>query len=293
MKRGIWFVPLFAFATVAQGADSLAEALWKKRLLLIATPSLGDERYREQAAVLAPALSGISHREVELVVALPGDPRRARLPVAEGDFMVALIGLDGGIKLARRDLLTPEVLFKEIDSMPMRRSELKSAERARQKGVAGAPMTAAEVRTQFALNTPFAAGGWQSKGVDSGASPLRSWLFDWPTQAGPGCTVKTACSLAFLAGDRAELLVLHADDTSEVQALGNNLAAGERPTVALQVGDTFALRLKPGGTGGWGLLGYTSEDPTQLTPADGAKLAERFPDRAEWFKGSGVHATKP
>ncbi len=293
MKRGIWFVPLFAFATVAQGADSLAEALWKKRLLLIATPSLGDERYREQAAVLAPALSGISHREVELVVALPGDPRRARLPVTEGDFMVALIGLDGGIKLARRDLLTPEVLFKEIDSMPMRRSELKSAERARQKGTAEAPMTAAEVRTQFALNTPFLAGGWQAKGAAGGALAIRPWLFDWPTQAGQGCTATTAFALVFLAGDRAELLVLRADDTSEVLALGNNLAAGERPTVALQAGDTFALRLKPGGTGGWGLLGYTSEDATQFTSTDGAKLAERFPDRAEWFKAAGTLPAKP
>ena len=131
------------------------------------------------------------------------------------------------------------------------------------------------------------------KGAAGGALAIRPWLFDWPTQAGQGCTATTAFALVFLAGDRAELLVLRADDTSEVLALGNNLAAGERPTVALQAGDTFALRLKPGGTGGWGLLGYTSEDATQFTSTDGAKLAERFPDRAEWFKAAGTLPAKP
>ena len=40
------------------------------------------------------------------------------------DFEVILIGLDGGIKLQRTELLTKEDLFKITDSMPMRRDEL-------------------------------------------------------------------------------------------------------------------------------------------------------------------------
>ena len=292
MKSVFWLAPILTLAAIAYAGDPLAGALWKKRLLLIATPSLSDERYREQTAVLAPAWSGLAERDVELVVAPPGDPRRARLPIKDGDFMIALIGLDGGIKLARRDLLTPEALFKEIDSMPMRRSELKSAERARQKGEMGAPMTAVEVRAKFTLETPFVAGGWQGEGPDRGESAIRPWLFDWPVQAGPFCKVKSGLACVFLAGDRAEILVLRADHTSEALAIGSDLATDERPIVALHAGDTFALRLKPGGAGGWALLGFTANDSTPLTVADPAELARRFPDRADWFKTAGAPAAK-
>ena len=46
--------------------------------------------------------------------------------IAEQDFTVLLIGLDGGVKLKQSNLLTRQELFDRIDSMPMRRAELKS-----------------------------------------------------------------------------------------------------------------------------------------------------------------------
>jgi hypothetical protein len=115
-------------------ASPLDAFRWKKRVLLILTPSLEDARSMRQTAALAGALPEITARGIEVIVALPGDARRARLPLRTEDFMIALIGLDGGLKLSRRDLLTPEALIREVDSMPLRRSEQKSAERAGQKG---------------------------------------------------------------------------------------------------------------------------------------------------------------
>jgi hypothetical protein len=114
-------------------ADPLATYVEKKRILLVATPTLEDARYARQAALLLPALPELQMRDVAIVVARPGDARRARLPLKDDDFMVALIGLDGGIKLARRDLLTGEELMKEIDTKSLRRSEELSAERERAK----------------------------------------------------------------------------------------------------------------------------------------------------------------
>jgi hypothetical protein len=40
-------------------------------------------------------------------------------------FHVMLIGLDGGIKLKKSEILTKTQLFGLIDSMPMRRQEIK------------------------------------------------------------------------------------------------------------------------------------------------------------------------
>lgn len=42
------------------------------------------------------------------------------------EFMVTLIGLDGGIKLQKTEVITRKALFKIIDAMPMRASELRN-----------------------------------------------------------------------------------------------------------------------------------------------------------------------
>jgi hypothetical protein len=42
----------------------------------------------------------------------------------ETDFRVILIGLDGGIKLEKTEILSATELFETIDAMPMRRAEL-------------------------------------------------------------------------------------------------------------------------------------------------------------------------
>ena len=40
-------------------------------------------------------------------------------------FKIILIGLDGNLKLSQNKVLSSEVLFSKIDSMPMRRREIK------------------------------------------------------------------------------------------------------------------------------------------------------------------------
>ena len=41
-------------------------------------------------------------------------------------FRLILIGLDGGVKLNQRTIINRKTLFSIIDSMPMRRSELRN-----------------------------------------------------------------------------------------------------------------------------------------------------------------------
>jgi len=85
-----------------------------QRILVIAAPSLTDESYRAQAAVLLPAWTGLLERDFVVQTQFG-----AKL------FSVTLIGKDGGEKLRRTTLLAPEELFAIVDAMPMRRAEIR------------------------------------------------------------------------------------------------------------------------------------------------------------------------
>lgn len=50
MKRTSLLLPFLVGTALLRAANPLDEYLWKKRVLLIATPSLTDPRYEKQAA---------------------------------------------------------------------------------------------------------------------------------------------------------------------------------------------------------------------------------------------------
>jgi hypothetical protein len=84
------------------------------RILLIAAPSLNDDAYRTQAALLLPALAGLNERDFVV-----------QIQFGTKSFSVVLIGKDGGEKLRRATPLSPEELFAIVDAMPMRRAEMR------------------------------------------------------------------------------------------------------------------------------------------------------------------------
>ena len=85
-----------------------------QRLLVIAAPSLNDDAYRTQAALLLPALAGLNERDFAV-----------QIQFGTKSFSVVLIGKDGGEKLRRTTPLSPEELFAIVDAMPMRRAEMR------------------------------------------------------------------------------------------------------------------------------------------------------------------------
>ena len=72
---------------------SIDDFRWKKRVLLIALPAIEDGRRSRQEQELAPLKDSLTAWGIEVVVAPPGHPARARLPVAEHDFVITLIGM--------------------------------------------------------------------------------------------------------------------------------------------------------------------------------------------------------
>ena len=53
------------------------------------------------------------------------DSIRRHFSVPQRSFRVILIGKDGGIKLKRNDQIDLETIFELIDSMPMRKDEIR------------------------------------------------------------------------------------------------------------------------------------------------------------------------
>lgn len=124
-------------------AQNLKEHKWKNRILIVKSSDLKSKKQREQFKEFRNSIEELIDRKF-ILYKITGDDfvlidyENSKLnnsgkisgKLAEKvlnekeDFEVILIGLDGGIKLQRTEILTKEDLFKITDSMSMRRDEL-------------------------------------------------------------------------------------------------------------------------------------------------------------------------
>ena len=139
---------------LVDGPDPLADAQWTSRLLVVCSNEddfLSADFLDAQADEAASDLPGYIARDLILVwinddrilslqpmidetgaavVSMSehhGDPTelRARTGCVPASNFVALIGKDGGVKLRDEAMVSNEDLFALIDSMPMRRQEMR------------------------------------------------------------------------------------------------------------------------------------------------------------------------
>ena len=129
----------FAYSRESNLAD-LKHYQWQNRLLLIFAPSEDYPAYRFLADELRRKQDGVHDRDV-LVFSLlekgqsrlgdarldqaTGEALRKRFSVKQGTFTVILIGKDGGEKLRREEGANLREIFGLIDTMPMRRREMR------------------------------------------------------------------------------------------------------------------------------------------------------------------------
>ena len=117
-----------AVATLAPGlarADGLDVAEGKARPLVLLSDSRDDPRIAKQIQALDGAGSGLTDRDVQVLQEARADgPLHKKLGVGTG-FAVVLVGKDGSVKKVWRDPVDPRKIFTIIDSMPMRRKEMK------------------------------------------------------------------------------------------------------------------------------------------------------------------------
>ena len=122
-------VAAIAAALGVMGAPADAQPA-PRRVIVVAEP--GDPRAAEQHAALARDAAGLRERDVVVQDATPESAQRSQpglnIP-AQARFNVLLVGRDGGVKLRRDHPVNASEINALIDTMPMRRAEMRAARR--------------------------------------------------------------------------------------------------------------------------------------------------------------------
>lgn len=115
---------------------------WENRLILIVAENPEDGKIAEQLKLFQNEQEALSDRKLLIFKIHAGGctvSNSSMKPILNTDkkdlyeefgsnstpFQILLIGLDGGIKMKSNRVTDPAVFFAEIDTMPMRRNELR------------------------------------------------------------------------------------------------------------------------------------------------------------------------
>ena len=142
MKSLILLITVFILSGQTYAQD-LSAHRWENRVLIIKVKErLAAPDYSLQLDVLKNDRKGMLERKLVVYLIEDGmynyqdlkvdnkgwryvDPELKALLDSKKEFQVLLLGLDGGVKLNRDSYIPQDELFRIIDSMPMRASEMR------------------------------------------------------------------------------------------------------------------------------------------------------------------------
>jgi hypothetical protein len=135
------FAALLAVVLVRPAWGGELEAYqWKNRLLLVIAPNDADPRLMAFERRLSASMEEVRDRDLLSIRLLEAGPTgrpeqplppedvhalRRRYGAVQGGFAVILIGKDGGVKLVQEEQVSLQAIFDLIDTMPMRRQEMR------------------------------------------------------------------------------------------------------------------------------------------------------------------------
>lgn len=140
MKRLLLLVFSMVFGS-AIFAQNLDEYQWRKRLLLVFSPSEDSELLRQQLDLFLEQKAENKDRDLIVFQIYPDGglikntrnltKRQAQklfkqFDLPQDQFNLLLIGKDSGVKFRSRELTSMKTIYNLIDQMPMRQSEMKS-----------------------------------------------------------------------------------------------------------------------------------------------------------------------
>lgn len=121
-------------------AQDLSVHKWENRLLILLTEDTEEMTYKKQLEELRNCRKGIKDRKLfvyqstknkfRMGVETEGDWRKSsgiykKYKGNKSGFQILLNGLDGGVKMDESEIISCEKLFGIIDSMPMRKAEMR------------------------------------------------------------------------------------------------------------------------------------------------------------------------
>ena len=114
---------LFCFKGFAQ---NIREYQWKNRLIVLVSNTSNSSELNQQRQFFKQKQSHLEERDMLLLNRQSKSPDLAGFSLATNFEGVLLIGKDGGIKLKKPFIVKPQTIFDLVDSMPMRRAEMRS-----------------------------------------------------------------------------------------------------------------------------------------------------------------------
>ncbi|MCP4884145.1 MAG: DUF4174 domain-containing protein [Flavobacteriales bacterium] len=144
MIRLLFSVIAYLFLINLNG-QNLEQHEWNDRILIVKAESEASKTYQNQIEELRNSSSALKERKLMIYQVIGNKYELVDYDnpeiIGSGEvsnqmnvnilnkkipFEIILIGLDGGIKLKKSDIIRKEELFNLIDSMPMRSSELSN-----------------------------------------------------------------------------------------------------------------------------------------------------------------------
>lgn len=115
--------------TYGQNDDFFKKYQWKNRVILLYSPSTGQEMLRKQQEILDEDEAALKDRDLVVLHITPESGNsfqqiQSRYNLKDS-FTFVLLGKDGGVKKQSEELVSLEALFSLIDSMPMRQAEMR------------------------------------------------------------------------------------------------------------------------------------------------------------------------
>lgn len=119
-------------------AQNLDTYQWKNRIILLNEANLESDWLKAQVKRLRSDIGELNERELVVFIIANGAVYDMEKNITDLDAGIikeqfgltefqglALIGKDGSVKLKEPFIVNPKTIFELIDSMPMRRSEIK------------------------------------------------------------------------------------------------------------------------------------------------------------------------
>ena len=139
IKRSVvqkWIFVFLLFGQYMLHSQSLEDYRWQNRLLFILNPDSEQVLQHQQLKVLQDYKSEMIERDLIIFIVTDSDVldsngnvvdlKKENIPFADYNGLV-LVGKDGGVKLRKPFVVSPQEVFNLIDSMPMRRVEMKKS----------------------------------------------------------------------------------------------------------------------------------------------------------------------
>lgn len=133
------YLMLILFFTSTLYSQNMEQHQWKNRVIILYAEDQYQDLLEQQFNVLNDNPILLVERKLViykcnqescLFYDLSNDVQvLPKLEMKQKEFQFTLIGLDGSVKLSSQELVTKDQLFALIDSMPMRKQEIKQKQK--------------------------------------------------------------------------------------------------------------------------------------------------------------------